>query len=268
MSIKYALIIVEGSHDQAFVSSILQKLFNLKEFNGNKEDLIQSKSLWRYFIPNYNPNRGKFHVRLNTPSIFNDKEVQDEFLSVAIYRIEGGDLSHRIDSLMRVLRNIDDDSELFAFGIVVDADKKSPETLLQNYSEELKEFFDNFPTQLGIITNDSPRLGMYVLPNNRDEGVLEKLLYQCGIVAYPKCIEKAENYVNSFTEEERWNLKIKWKPFDKDKAIIASVASVFKPGFTNTVSIKANKWISEETYNQVDDLKQFVDFLKDLLNKT
>ncbi len=50
------------------------------------------------------------------------------------------------------------------------------------------------------------------------------------------------------------------------KALIAMIVSVLKPGMTNTASISQNNWISEETKEEVDDLKKLVEFLTNALN--
>ena len=58
-----------------------------------------------------------------------------------------------------------------------------------------------------------------------------------------------------------------WKPFDHQKAVVASIVSVLKPGMANTPSIAQDNWISEQTVNDVDDiakLKQFIDNLLEL----
>ncbi len=251
MNRQYALIGVEGNHDQAFVAKVLKKLFKFQEFNGDRSEL---EKFWEKFIPTYPTKTGKLYKRLDMPSIlFNDK------LSVGIYVGEGSKL---IDNLTLKLSNGDLD-ELSIFAIIADADKQEPLDVVKSYHNGLKEYFPDFPLNPGEIINNQPRLGIYILPNNSNKGVLETLLCQCGEVAYPDYIKRANNYINQFTQEER--KKLNWKPFDDKKAIIATVASILKPGKTNTVSIKANKWISETTKQQVPELASFVNFLEKLL---
>ena len=53
-----------------------------------------------------------------------------------------------------------------------------------------------------------------------------------------------------------------WKPFDRQKAIVASIVSVLKPGMANTPSIAQDRWICEQTVKDVAEiamLKQFMD---------
>jgi hypothetical protein len=78
-------------------------------------------------------------------------------------------------------------------------------------------------------------------------------------------MERSRDYVNQFTEQERQQKPLKWGPFDQEKATIATVASVLKPGKTNTTSISDNDWVCKETIKTVPELRQFVDFLRELL---
>jgi hypothetical protein len=71
-------------------------------------------------------------------------------------------------------------------------------------------------------------------------------------------MQRAKDYINQFSE-------IKWKRFDKDKATIATVASVLKPGKTNTTSIADDKWISSDTAQLIPAIQSLVDFLRNLI---
>ncbi len=248
---RYALIGVEGYHDQAFIGRILHRLLGFNEFKGSKSDL---DTLWSKFVPDNPFKFGKLHRRLDTPLVFDTEDV-----SVAIYVGEG-------DSLIRNLSNKLSDmdySVLSAFGIVVDADKRDLNKVAENYRVGFKELFPNFPVKPGVLTEDFPRLGLYVLPDNTNQGVLETLILNCGKSVYPELMERAELYIEQFSQEE--TQKMCWKPFDKEKAIIATVVSVLKPGMTNTVSIKDDNWICSETVAAIPELNNVVSFLKKLL---
>ena len=49
------------------------------------------------------------------------------------------------------------------------------------------------------------------------------------------------------------------------KAIVACIVSVLKPGAANTSSIAQNKWFSEETIRNVNDVALLYKFIVDLL---
>lgn len=255
----YALICVEGYHDQAFIGKIL-RLFQFKDFRTAKEFEGQEEKLdpfWRSLRPNYPKEGGNLYTRLNMPSIFfNDN------LSVALYVCEGSNLLTNLDDLFYQKRHYQ--KKLSAFGIIIDSDKKEPKNLIEKFAK-LKEYFSSFPDQSGIVNLNNPKTGIYILPDNQAQGVLDSILCQCGDVVYPQYMERSRDYVNQFTEQERQQKPLKWGPFDQEKATIATVASVLKPGKTNTASISDNDWVCKETIKTVPELRQFVDFLRELL---
>ncbi|QOV23380.1 DUF3226 domain-containing protein [Anabaenopsis elenkinii] len=251
MSRKYALIGVEGPHDLAFLSKVL-KLLKFQAFDGKESNL---DPFWAKFKPTYPKKGGNLYERLDMPAIY-----YTDNLSVAIYAGGGSNLGSR---LLAILANHTPyKQEIVAFGIIADADQDSPNKIAQEYSGKFQVYFPQFPTVGGKVDTDYPRTGIYVLPDNIEQGVLENILHSCGHSAYPFHMEKAESYLAEFDAEH----KLDWKPFDHHKALIATVVSVLKPGKTNTVSIKDNNWISEDTCSQVPALENFVEFIKQLLD--
>lgn len=265
---RYAIIGVEGPHDQAFVGKVL-KLLGFKDFKEEWDKLdkltrldmskeLESKfdKFWHKFIPKY-PKQGSLYKRLNMPSI-----LFTENLSVAIYEGEGSNLETNLDDILSA--NSEYQTNLAAFGIVADCDKSTPAQVVVKYSSCFRKYFPNFPNQAGIVDDiNIPRTGIYVLPDNASQGVLDTLLCSCGEIAYPVYMEKASSYLNEFSESDRKSLK--WKNFDREKALVATVVSVLKPGKTNTTSIADNNWVSEQTKQQVPALENFIKFLRQLL---
>lgn len=252
---KYAIIGVEGPHDQAFTGKVL-KLLNFKDLREELKGLeSQLDPFWRKFIPVY-PKKGNLYKRLDMPSIlFNDT------ISVAIYAGEGSNLVTNLDDIL--FTNYEYQTNLAAFGIVADCDKSTPDRIAEPYANKFRSYFPNFPDRPGVVNTNSPRTGVYVLPDNASPGVLDTLLCECGQIAYPAYMEKASSYLNEFSESERKSLK--WKNFDPEKALVATVVSVLKPGKTNTTSIADNNWVSEQTKQQVPALANFIEFLSQLL---
>ena len=75
---------------------------------------------------------------------------------------------------------------------------------------------------------------------------------------------RAKEYISKFSDDEVG--LIGWKPFDRQKAIVAAVASILKPGGTNTATLSNNDWVSQNTYNQIEEIKAFCTFLENLLD--
>lgn len=255
MNRKCILIGVEGNHDQAFLSKVLREFLGFSKC----EDQKNLDALWRKFIPVYPPKTGRLHLRLDMPSI-----LYTDALSVAIYAGEG---SRLVANLKDKLADIDYLSSLSAFAIVADADKQKPAEVAKKYYDELREYFPDFPYEIsetGAVTETTPKLGIYILPNNSDQGVLNTLLCACGEVAYPVYMERAKSYISQFSEEEV--KQIGWKPFDKEKATVATIVSILKPGKTNTASISDNAWVSTRAEQQILSLKNLTIFLRKLLS--
>ena len=204
-------------------------------------------------------NYQNLYERLDMPSIFYTND-----LTVAIYAGGGSSL---IKNLNTTLSNIDYAQNLAAFGIIVDADKLPPSQVAKDYHNGFKDLFPDFPNEVsatGTVINSTLRLGLYVLPNNADQGVLDTLLCACGEVAYPEYMARAKSYIDQFSKAEI--KKIGWKPFDKEKATIATVASILKPGKTNTATVADNKWVSRQTEQQIPCLQNLTHFLRNLLS--
>jgi hypothetical protein len=253
--VRYAIIGVEGQHDQAFVGKVL-KLLGFKDFRVELKGLESALDpFWRKFIPVY-PKKGDLYERLDMPSIlFNDT------ISVAIYAGGGSNLVTNLDDILFATSEYQ--TNLAAFGIVADCDKSTPDRIVEPYANKFRSYFPTFPARPGVVDTNSPRTGIYVLPDNQQQGVLDTLVCECGEIAYPAYMERARSYLDKFTEEDKKILKL--KNFDLDKALVATVVSVLKPGLTNTVSIAQNDWVSKQTQQEVPALAKFIDFLRDLL---
>jgi hypothetical protein len=249
MNRNYAIIGVEGPQDQAFLGKVL-KFIGFQSFDGQESKL---EPFWHNFIPHY-PRQGNLYKRLDMPSI-----LLTETLSVAIYSGEGSNLGRHLRATFA--NHPEYKTDIVAFGIVADSDNKHPDTVAQNYCQQFQNDFPGFPNQAGICQSGPPRTGIYVLPNNQNEGVLDSLLCECGNIVYPELMNCAIAYLNGLSEEQ----KNHWGPFDDKKALVATVVSVLKPGKTNTTSIADNNWVSKETQQQVPALANFIKFLSQLL---
>jgi len=267
---QHFLIAVEGNHDQSFIGRVLQKALKFCKFDGTHKQLkevIELDRFWRKFIPRYPVDDGKVHERLNPPSFFYSK---DRSICTGIYAGGGSNLVSNLE--LQLSDNSGYLEYLSGFAVIADSDKEAVHKVANDYSKGLADLFPGFGSAkdcIGQVIQNSPRMGIYILPNNKDQGVLEHLIAQCGSLAYPDYMDKAEAYIQQFLDEENKLLNpyahLKWKPFDREKALVATVASVLQPGCTNTVSIAQDKWISKETLSQVPDMVQLVQFLKELL---
>jgi len=241
------------------------KLDKFTRLDMSKELESKFDKFWDKFIPKY-PKQGSLYKRLNMPSI-----LFTESLSVAIYEGEGSNIVTNLDDILSA--NSEYQTNLAAFGIVADCDKLTPDRIVEPYAKKFRSYFPNFPHCPGVVDTNSPRTGIYVLPDNASQGVLDTLLCSCGEIAYPAYMKRANSYLDSyqdeFSDQDEFSKKerksLNWKNFDREKALVATVVSVLKPGKTNTTSIADNNWVSVQTQQQVPALANFIEFLRQLL---
>ncbi|HSN98323.1 MAG TPA: DUF3226 domain-containing protein [Candidatus Nanopelagicales bacterium] len=250
---RYAILGVEGPTDQAVVGRAL-KLLGFKSLGGEGSE-SKLDPFWKKFIPTYPKDRNLWK-RMDMPSIYTSPES-----SIAVYCGEGSRLGKNLDLIIRNHSPYRED--IAALGILADADDQVASDVAAGYQEALGELFPAFPKVAGEVVEGSPRLGVFVFPDNVRQGVVEHIVLQCGELVYQDHLGRAREFVAGFGLEER--TQSHWAPFDEQKAILASVASLLKPGKTNTASLADNKWISEQT-RHVPGLRALLRFLMRLLD--
>lgn len=251
---KHGLLVVEGPTDQAVLRRILRKLLAFEEFRGGFEDL---DTFWRdvaKVVPTYPPRKGPLGERLAMPAI-----LSNERWSVAVYSGGGSKL---VDQVNALIQNHDLQDKLDAFAVIADADHDAPSKVGAHYRRAFERQFPGLPHACGEVAAGPPAAGIFVLPDNRQQGVVEHLVLECGEVAYAGHLARARQYVGDFKPKDRQSAK--WRPFDEEKAIVASVASLLKPGKTNAVSLGDNEWIGDASRDR-PMLRGLLDFLTALL---
>jgi hypothetical protein len=243
--------VTEGPHDVEVIGRLLSTLDARRIQYFSELD-----SFWGRMVPRTFPHEDDLHRRVPVPVFF-----QAETFSVAVKSAVG---ISEIPKVTRASLAALDDLPA-ALGIVVDADARNALDVWEGITKEMKEFnFGNGPGQLGC---DAPKSGVFVLPNNKDAGTLETILLKCGEQVYPRLIEGARAWICPLDPEDRTIFvnkaegKAFAKPSGKDKAVVAAVASVLRPGKSVQVSIQDNRWISNSerpTIAEVSELQNFV----------
>lgn len=258
---KYVILATEGPHDQAAIGRLL-KLMGLKdfarEFGG---ELASLESFWRGFVPTSPPL--KLYERSSMPSIFSSSAHS---ISVAIYQGEGSNL---IPNLIATISNyrlgkrrpyIQD---IYAFGLIMDADTHDPDALAKDRADQLRVLYPTISAVPGTITEGIPRTGIYVLPDNKRQGTLDSILVDCASVVFHDHRSGAEQFLNGLADDHKRHWR---RPFGEQKALVASIVSVLRPGMANTPSIAQDRWICGETVQTVAELDSLYQFIKTLLD--
>ena len=272
MPLRFTYIVVEGPHDVEFVGRILRKgahAFHLKEKKSEVDPF------WHPLIPSKYPVGIPPNDRLQRvpmPTFY-----QSATHSVAVQSANGINkiVARLEESLSTPTFRMPD-----SIGIVLDSDSTDtpPKRAADLAAEVVKSATSlkvPWPNTPGIVTTPvtgQPRLGQYVLPDNKAQGTLEDILLQCGRFAYPGLIPMASQHVATaranlvpgtphWTNQDHEELKA---PAGLKKATVAAATAILKPGKTTQVTISDNRWIEPATLTQ-PFLKPFVDWLDGLV---
>ncbi len=261
---KYNLIFVEGAHDLAFVTKVLKSFLQFKEVKEKIELKIfpQKHIFWEELFPK---NIRLFHEIIRFPSILHD---QEDSRSVAI-KLVGGKCGF-IEEIKDTFKNYEKyKTEISSLGIILDADDKDQSKVSSDIITFLQEAFHNqAPNISGEVYIGNPNIGIYVFPNNKSSGTLEDLLIECITDEHPynSLKTKSVEFIDAIMQDTDYKKNIKSiKNFEVNKAKVAAMVSVLKPGKTNQTSISDDKWITEKSLQANSDLKSFYIFLRELL---
>lgn len=229
-----AYFVVEGPQDVELLAKMLRPsgLRRVQQY----DDL---DPVWRRIVPRAFPVDGDLLRRVPVPAFF-----AGEGLSVAVHA--AGGIGRVAEVARKTWANLDEEPE--GFGVVVDADDEDVRSRWSIVSADLP--VDDLGSGPGQVGDGPPRAGIFVLPDNAAAGTLESVLLDCAGLAYPSLLAGARGWIDGLdpadptvflNREERRDFA---KPFGRDKAIVASIASVLRPGKAVQVSLQDNRWLT------------------------
>ena len=208
---------------------------------------------WERFIPKSFPPGGDLYARVPVPFFYQSNSV-----SVAIQT--AGGKAGLVGSLETNLKNINY-QELSGIGIFCDADaqaaKEKYKSLLKGLHDMICLYNLIFTDEPGQVSDNKPNTGVFIFPDNQNEGNLENVLLECAATCYPDLLTSAFNYVE--TADQKY--MIDWTKSSKPKAVVGCIANILKPGRANQVSIQDNEWICPDTINKKDSVSQLNQFI-------
>jgi hypothetical protein len=183
--------------------------------------------------------------------------------SVAIHGVNGmTELVRRTEESLALL-----DAGRPAVAAILDADsEQSAAYRFEALAQQLRKLQLAMPDHPGVVSQETPRCGVFVLPDNTSTGTLETLLGECASENYAHLSAIATSYVGSVdpTTLTSNDLKDFQKPAGRQKAIISSIATILRPGKAVQVSIQDNEWLRGRALGlpRVHAVRRFlVDFL-------
>jgi hypothetical protein len=254
---QHGYLIVEGPQDAELLASLLRPAGFHKV--GLKREV---DPFWNAIIPTQFPVDDDLLKRVPVPLF-----LQDGTHSIAIHSANGD--SRIAGTLAESCYWLDID-QLGSVGLFLDADttvsaRKRFEGLCENISGENVQI--QVPDSAGSISEASPRVGIYILPDNRNAGTLENILIDCAEENYSSLLASAEQFVGGVdrTALTAKDLQEIEKPAGNNKAIIGAVASILKPGKAIQVSLQDNRWFEGDAI-QIPTIQSLRTFLSRLLS--
>lgn len=266
---KYVCVITEGPQDVSFLGRILKR----QGFSSAKT-VDQVPDFWKRLIPTKYPFEGSSLSRLApTPEFYTSEDADLSYAIIAA----GGD--GKVISCFQRVSNAIDVEKVHAFSIFVDADEKGASkrlveiTLdLQRVNKESQEddipgFPINIPVEVGGISSGSPKLGVFVFPDNKSQGSLEDLLLSCARKTHSEVSPIIERSIDRLVANSKYRklayLKTLRKASSAKKASTSVFANLLKPGSSLAVAIHQGGWICEGTFD-VPEVITVSDFMKEL----
>jgi hypothetical protein len=263
---KYGYLVVEGPHDVEFCYRLL-KPFALErvQFKTPSKKHSEKQSLDEFFhnlIPTKYPlNDGDIQKRMPIPLFFQNKTH-----TIAIHSAIGD--SRLIETIQENISMLNNWQELIGVGVILDSDKQILPIDRYNKIKEkqvkiLPEFNFCEPSK---INKGKPNLGIFILPDNQNQGTLEDLLLESAKQVYPDLLDLAKKYVSDSKscKLKKDELKELSKPAGENKAIIGAMANIMRPGKSVQVSIQDNRWVDINAINSIPQIKAVQNFLKEL----
>lgn len=241
MSVKYGYLAVEGPHDLAFAGQLL-KLYGLERV----KMYPRLEAFWRPLVPTKFPYQDDLLKRVPVPIFFASATH-----SIAVHTVDGDSgFARTIKDSLDVLY-MGGEPPLTGLGILLDADSKEPPDrrhakLVQELDSTTYPIPLVFPPTPGAVSSAPTYCGIFVLPDNQNRGTLEALLLECAKSVYPTLEGGARTYIDLVSSAEelvKSDRKDLDKPAGRDKAMVACIAAVLRPGKAIQVSIQDNRWI-------------------------
>ena len=249
-----AYIATEGPHDVAFLAELLRP-WGLKRLTR----LNEVDAFWDPLIPKTFPHKGDLLARVPVPIFFTGNDRM-----VALDSASGiSDLARRVEENLSVL----DANAPPAIAVILDADStESAADRFQGLAVKLRKLRLAIPDRPGAISQQDPRCGIFVLPDNASAGTLETLLEECAAENYARLWQRSKTYVAGIDPKElsAEDLKDFQKPAGRQKAIISAMAAILRPGKAIQVSLQDNQWIRARALD-LPRIKSIRAFLAELL---
>jgi hypothetical protein len=237
-------LLTEGVHDVYFLYKILRTSFGFSKV----ETLSELDEEWRLLLPTF-PHEGSLRASVPAPTFCRGGDTW-----VAMVNADGIErLEKRLKRDHKLLA--EKGFGLDAVGVVLDADfehakQKKPEERFAQIADAIARLGLPRPQRVEEVSG-TPRTGVFVLPGAGALGTLEDLLLECAAVVYPTLGCRAVRFVDGLdhgaSDFKRRDLEEIGKPTGRNKAVLAAMGAVLKPGKPIQASLEDHRWIEPRT---------------------
>jgi hypothetical protein len=244
-------IVVEGAHDASFLGQLLKA----RGFTAaTKLSLVPVD--WQVLFPKSFPMDGETLERvMRFPEIFARED------SVVGITTAGSD--NRLISTLRSVIDAMGTSRLEGIAVFIDVDKHDAATRFTSVQKQitamnnaaLEEGEPGYPIvvprKAGVMEDGSPRVGVFLFPDNNRPGALEDILVACAETNHPEIASAAIALVVNIDKAcpaGQADLKHLRSGMGKGKATVGTIANLLKPGASVASSLAQTSWLAHPAH--------------------
>jgi len=244
---KYTLILCEGAHDLAGLTSLVTCCSGWQREKNVPNVLPQSLGV---SFPRLRENRYGAPIFDPLPKYLCRGDQWLEIRQLNGIKNVLGDLA------VDLLRQARPD----AVGVVVDANDEGVESRVKAFHDRFRELWDHATqVKVGRVVRGNPRLGLWVAPNNKSAGRMEDSLLKAAARAKPKLVACGKRFATSLERLEPGD----WSAY-RHKAILGAMHQTVMPGASLAVGLEQSECWFDSSIANVPPFKKLLQFIEDL----
>lgn len=255
---KNYMFFVEGIHDASCVGKVLK-------LNGFEEChfINDIPKIWQDRVPKSYPFEiGKLERFTPIPDYYTYNN--DTFVVIVVSNGEHN-IIKEVDLYLTNM-NKKELAQINGICMIFDADQVTPNEKIKNLLKVIdkKEYCfrsDDFKRGMIRLRGELIKLHYYFFPDNYSSGTLEDLLLDGASIVYSDLLDSVDQYISKVDERYKEN----WSISSENKVRVGCIANIFRPASANQISIMRDKWISEETIESSSKIKNFYDFIVNII---
>lgn len=245
--ITWTLILCEGAHDQAAVTSLASVCGAWEWMKGTPKSLPDKL---KHAFPKATKGEAEGWIYQPAPKYL---RKGDRFLEVrslgGLEKVFGEPAKSLLGQIYPT-----------AVGVVVDANDAGVDPRLERFQQLYAEYNENVKTaKPGCVCEGTPRLGLWVAPNNKSKGRMEDLLIKAAGRTHKQLVSCGKRFATSLKKIEpgEWTAR-------RNKAILGAIHQVVRPGASLASALQPNQCWFDEDLTKLQPFKALLGFIEEL----